>query len=442
LKSLAVLFAALFLIVGCVTVGPGPSLTPGSVTTAAPSLGVTTPAPPTSSPTLAPTPTAAPTPTPTLPPTATPTLTGTPVASLPASIGPSTGPSQGPSSSFEPSTRDQLFADDFSDPSSGWQLLDQDFATISYDSGALALRFNSNEAWAYSVRALDGPHGTVVQAADFAPQSDGIFGLLCGDTTSQTYYGAVVATDGGLVFIESDNGTVNVLKRFDDLALDVTVGSSNLMALECAIDGNGALDMVAGLSGTGPVGVRSESTGLSAFDTTGVYGEAMSDGYTLAVDTAAAWASGGTDGTMSDDADILYQHIPTALQEGCYESPNWNTDADTVVTCVEQLQGKGAEILQLQQFSNGAGMEAGYQRLVDAFGVVSEGSCESGPNEAPWTVNEQEGGRVQCAPQFVGIRFDWTDELTSILSSLIDFEGSYKDTYDVWVDAGPIIPQG
>ena len=306
----------------------------------------------------------------------------------------------------------------------------------------LALRFNSNQAWAYSVRALAGPHGTVVQAADLAPQSDGIFGLLCGDTTSQTYYGAVVTTDGALIFIETDNGTVNVLKRFDDLGLDVTVGGSNPMALECAIDNGGSLDMVAGLSGTGPVGVRSESAGLSAFDATGIYGEASSDGYTLAVDSAAAWGSGGTDGTMSDAADILYQHIPTDLQNNCYESPNWNTDANTVVTCIEQTEGKGAELLQLQQFSAGAGMDAAYQRLVDAFGVESQGSCKSGPNEAQWTVNEQAGGRVQCAPQLVGIRFDWTDDLTSILSSLIDFDGSYQDTYDEWVDAGPIIPQG
>ena len=65
-----------------------------------------------------------------------------------------------------------------------------------------------------------------------------------------------------------------------------------------------------------------------------------------------------------------------------------------------------------------------------------------GPNEAEWDVSEQPGGRVQCAPQKVGIRFDWTDDLTNILSSLIDFDGSYKDTYDQWVDAGPIIPQG
>ena len=441
MKSLPVAFAALFLVAGCVTVAPSPSQAPTSAT-AAPSLGVTTPAPPTSAPTLPPTPTPAPTPTPTLPPTPIPTLPPTPIASLPASFGPSSGPSQGPSSSFAPSTRDELFNDDFSDPSSGWQLLDQDFATITYDTGVLALRFNANKAWAYSARALDGPHGTVVQAADFAPQSDGIFGLLCGDTTTQTYYGAVVTTDGGLVFLETDNGTVNVLDRFDNLGLDVTVGGSNLMALECAIDNSGSLDMVAGLSGTGPVGVHSESAGLSAFDATGIYGEASSNGYTLAVDSAAAWASGSSDGTMSGDADILYQHIPVDLQNNCYESPNWNTAAVTVVTCVEQTQGKGAELLQLQQFSDGGGMAAGYQRLVDAFGVESQGSCEAGPNEAQWTVNEQAGGRVQCAPQFVGIRFDWTDDLTSILSSLIDFDGSYQDTYDQWVDAGPIIPQG
>jgi hypothetical protein len=89
-------------------------------------------------------------------------------------------------------------------------------------------------------------------------------------------------------------------------------------------------------------------------------------------------------------------------------------------------------------------MDAAYQDLVRVFGVESTGTCESGPNETDWSVtgNEQAGGRVECAPQKVGIRFDWTDDLTNILAGMMDFEGSYKDSYNQWVNAGPIIPQG
>jgi hypothetical protein len=160
------------------------------------------------------------------------------------------------------------------------------------------------------------------------------------------------------------------------------------------------------------------------------------------VDLATAFGVGGSDGTMSNGAQILLAHIPTDFQQNCYESPQFSDAPQYIVSCIPQTSGKGAEIERYEQFADKASMDAAYQDLIDVFGVDSSGSCQSGPNEADWEINEQTGGRVQCAPQTNGIRFDWTDDLTSILSSLIDFDGSYKDTYDSWVNAGPIIPQG
>ena len=125
----------------------------------------------------------------------------------------------------------------------------------------------------------------------------------------------------------------------------------------------------------------------------------------------------------------------------CYESPVPDT-AQFIVSCIAQTSGKGAELERYTQYADADAMNAAYQEVVTTFGVASQGSCQSGPNETEWEVGEQPGGRVQCAPQAVGIRFDWTDDLTSILSSLIDLGGSYKETYDQWVDAGPIVPQG
>ncbi len=436
MKALPAAFAALFLVVGCVSVGPSETTAPTTAATAAPSLGVTTPAPATETPTVAPTATPAPTPTPT--PTPAPTAAPTEEATVvPESVAPSVvPPSSGPSSS------DELFADDFSDPSSGWEELDQDFASVTYDSGVLAFRYNDSGAWAFTVRSLDVPESTLVLAADFSPQSDGVFGLLCGDSNSAKFYGAVVGSDGGLVFLETDNGTINVLQRYDEMGLDVSIGGSNPLALECSATPDGVVQMVVGLSKTGPVAVhRESSTGITSFDTTGMYGEASSDGYTLTVDTVAAWGVGGADATMSDGAQMVLAHIPSELQQNCYESPIWNTDAQFVVTCIEQTEGTGAELAQYKQYADADGMNSDYQGTVSAFGVTSTGSCQSGPNEAGWTLNEQPGGRVQCAPQTVGIRFDWTDDQSGILSTLIDFDGSYQDTYNQWQDAGPINPQ-
>jgi len=347
-----------------------------------------------------------------------------------------------PGASTEPGTRDLLFDDDMSDPTSGWQELDEDFASIGYDSGVLAFRYNQNQSWAYTVRHLDSPETTLLPIADFSPQSDGIFGLLCGNNGDAKLYGAVIDTNGGVVFIETDNGTITVLDRQEKLGLTVTEGSSNPMALECHADGAGGLSLVVALANTGPVAVYGmDSGGPANFDIMGMYGEAESDGYTLAVDSAAAFGLGGADGTMSDNAQILLAHIPTDFQSNCYESPTTDT-AQYIVSCIPQTSGKGVELERYEQYVDGNAMNAAYQERVTTFGVASQGSCQSGPNETEWDVGEVAGGRVQCAPQAVGIRFDWTDDLTSILTSFIDLDGSYKDTYDQWVDAGPIIPQG
>jgi hypothetical protein len=448
LRSLPVAFAALFVLIGCVNVAPAPSTesstAPSVVGSAAPSLGVTTPAPQTPAATLL-TPTVAPT----LVPTAPPLATDTPAATEQPTIAPSVGPSglatEGPSAQPTAGTadRDQIFTDDMSDPASGWQQLNEDFASITYDSGVMAFRYNQDQAWAYTVRHLDTPETTLLPAADFSPQSEGIFGVLCGDSASGRLYGAVVGTDGTLVFLETDSGAINVLDRQDKLDLDVKVGDSNPMALECHADGTGGLTMIAGLSGTGPIATyHADTDAPSSFDVVGLYGEATADDYTLTVDLASLYGLGGADNTTSDGAQILLAHIPTDFQNNCWESPIFAEPADYKITCVPQSSGKGAEIERYLQFADKPSMDASYQDVVDAFGVESTGSCKSGPNETGWSTNDQPGGRVECAPQKVGIRFDWTDDLTSILAGLIDFEGSYKDTYDQWVNAGPIIPQG
>jgi hypothetical protein len=341
-----------------------------------------------------------------------------------------------------PGARDLLFDDDMSDPNSGWQELDEDFASISYDSGVLAFRYNQNQSWAYTVRHLDSPETTLMTAADFWPTSDGIFGLMCGNNSDAKLYGAVVDTNGGVVFLETDNGTVNVLDRQDKLGLPVTEGAYNSLGVECHADGSGGMSIVVGLSNTGPAAVyRMDTGGPTTFDIMGMYAEAESDGFTLAVDEAAAYGVGYGDGQISDGAQTLLAHIPTDLQNGCYESPVLDA-ALYIVSCIAQTSGKGAELERYTQYADADAMNTAYQEVVTSFGVASQGSCQSGPNETEWEVGEQPGGRVQCAPQAVGIRFDWTDDLTSILSSLIDLGGSYKETYDQWVDAGPIVPQG
>jgi hypothetical protein len=140
---------------------------------------------------------------------------------------------------------------------------------------------------------------------------------------------------------------------------------------------------------------------------------------------------------MSPEGQELLSHVPLDWQSQCVDTPSTN-EATAVVACFLQTEGTGAELAIFQQHPDQAAMDANYQETVDLFGVESEGSCQSGPNETTWSIDEVPHGRIQCAPQAVGIRFDWTDNDLLILSTLFDLEGDYQNTYNLWVDAGPI----
>lgn len=454
LKSLSAALVIVYLIAGCVTVGPTPATISPSAGTPAASFAVTTSAPATALATGETTSAATPAATPSAFAATTPALTSLAPSSAPApasaestaaaaSFGPTNNPAGTPGapSSVAPATisdRDLLFSDDMTDASSGWDELNEDFATITYDTGVLAFRYDKNKAWAYTVRKLAGPETSLVVASEFMPQSDGIFGSLCGDSTTGKFYGAVVDTNGGLIFLETDNGTIKALDRQDKLGLDVQLNVKTPLAVKCIANSDGDVVLSAGLSMTGPVGVHLEkAAGPTSFDVVGLYAEALSDGYTLAVDDAAAFGVGGSDGTMSAGAQQLMTHIPAEMQRNCSESPLFSDTATYVVNCLLQPSGKGAELAQYEQYDTKDAMDAKYQDIVSTFGTTSTGTCQSGPNETDWSISGTTYGRVECVPQKVGIRFDWTDDRVNILSSLIDFDGDYASTFDQWVNAGP-----
>jgi hypothetical protein len=429
--------AAALLFVGCVSVGPTGTGAPTSVASGAPSLGVTTPAPiSTATLTVAPTPITTPVPiaTATTGPIATPDVEPTPTALASEPI-----PTPAPTASGDVTDRDLLFEDDLTDPASGWSELDQDFATIKYDLGNLDFGFNDTGAWAFTLRALGTSVTSLQPVASFTPQSEGTFGLICGNSLLSPSYGAAVGTDGALTFFSLPNRTtVTVLDRHE-LDLPVTVGSPVAFALRCLTNASGSIVLEAALAKTGVIAMyQADNVSPGAFDVVGLYGAALSDGYTFTVDQTAVYGLAvGADGTMSPGAEALKTHIPEDFQKNCFETPLFSDEATDIVTCALQLKGAGAEVVQYEQYDSADLMNADYQDLVDSFGVESQGSCQSGPNESSWEVGTTVGGRVQCAPQTVGIRFDWTDDTLLILSSLADFGGKYSEAYDDWVNAGP-----
>jgi hypothetical protein len=187
--------------------------------------------------------------------------------------------------------------------------------------------------------------------------------------------------------------------------------------------------------GDGPLAVyQNTQEGPDTFDSVGMYAEAEGD--SLVVDVNQAVAYGIVGGTTSEGESLL-THVPGDFQSTCYQSPSSGTPT-AVQHCILQVEGTGAELLQFQSYASNEEMDAAYQEAVDHYGVESTGTCRTGPNETTWSLDESVRGRVQCAPQQQGIRFDWTDDVLVILSTLIDFDGDYDNTYSLWLNAGPV----
>lgn len=433
---------AALLVVGCVTVAPSQTAAPTAPASAVPGLGVATPVTVTPAP-VTPAPVETPAASPTSVPIQTPPLSSTleptsePTGSPEATADPSADPSAEPSGNPDVIARDVVFTDDLSDPASGWDTLDESVASILYGvGGALEFRFNQS-GYAYTVRTLDEAQTVVRPVAVFAPDGPGVFGLLCGNTNN-TFYAAIVTTDGD-IFVSIINNELEVLDRNNRAGLDIPADGTTVMGLQCTLREDGQLHMVLGIQGSGPVAVFSvDNAAMPTLDVVGLYGEAVADEWALDVDNVATFGVGGPTATLSTEAEALLTHIPQEFLIDCWESPTpplFAEPATAVVTCIQQTSGDAAEIAEYAQFATKSDMDMAYQERKDAFGVEPQGSCSTGPNEAPWNFGEGDLGRVQCAPQEIGIRFDWTDDRLNVLSSLVDFEGSYELTYEQWTNA-------
>ncbi len=425
MKAAAALFLVGVLVTGCV-----------SVTSESPS------------PATSPTPSASPSPAATASPTPTPTVAPTVTASLPASASPSAPASQPasapPSSSLGSTTKDQLF-DDAMDINNGWATGTSNGGTVTFQAGGLQLA-PVNPGWLWSSRPTGTQSGTLAVAGEFVPQTDGIFGLLC-DSGDQTLVGGLVSTtDGEWIFVSIDSNGVTVLQRSDPGALDIPVGQPTDLAVECGAMTTGKLRLAMWLNGGGMVAAYEQADGPSSFDHAAVYGESESDGYTVSVTHATAFGVANLNGEPSSGAqDLMLNHVPHDWSSSCFEGPvpgPYGGMAKFRVSCflaVGQTGHAGAEVAEYVQYGSAADMNAAYQARLAAFPPGSADSCQNGSRETTYHYNNDtaDAGNLLCADQAIGIRFDWTENNLNILSTLIDFDGSYGDTFTDWTNAGP-----
>jgi hypothetical protein len=282
-------------------------------------------------------------------------------------------------------------------------------------------------------------------AAELSPAADARFGLFCASGDDQLY-GVVVDTFGAWKFATIGTTGAEALLEDEDAGLDVPVGDSTLIALECAGLATGKLRLTLWLENTGPVAIYEGDEGPDNFDRTAVYAEALGSTTSVDLENVIAFGSGFGDNQVTDAAAELMTHIPDEWVDSCYQSvrpPLFGSTAEAVVTCFIREPGDaGAEIAEYASYLTPEAMSDGYQKRVDAFGTGDQtDSCEDGSGEHSYHFgsdeNAPEAGRLLCVQQFRGIRFDWTDNRLNILSTLVDFDGSFAKTFDDWLAGGP-----
>ncbi len=344
------------------------------------------------------------------------------------------GPTETPGATPE----DLVLIDDMDDPAaSRWGDTATESTTVSAEPGALRIDIRQEQGAAYSSHPLPSEYAVLLVAAEFNPAADGAIGVLC-SASSDIHYGAAFTTNGALIFFSIENGQLTSLERINDVGSDLQLNQATIFGLECAGTATGALRLVVVLPGSGPLAVYQSDEGPQTFNGIAVYGEAFGSQFSVDVTQAGAFGITGTaDGSMTPEAQELLTHVPESWQQTCTESPISQSGV-AILHCYLQVDGVGIELAQYQAFSTNEEMDAAYEEAMERYGVEATGSCESGPNETTWSIGDDSFGRVQCAPQQVGIRFDWTDDRLSILSTLIDLDGDYELTHEAWLEAGPI----
>jgi hypothetical protein len=433
-RSLFVVTLLAIALVGCVSLGPAPTAAP----TAGVSFGITTPAPtirpPTAAPTASPTPTAASTATPTAEPTASPTET--PVATDTPEPGLTPEPSPAVIEDF--GADELLYADDFSDEDSGWGVGTNAGGTVAYTNGALQFDTAASGSWMWSRRSTESTDAVMHVEGDFTPSAEGYQGLLCANSDDELW-GAVANAAGIYVFVKLTSDGTTILLTNQQEGFEITPTETTRIAVDCAGTDSGTFRMQLSLPDLGLAALYEGAPGEGApsFDRAGVYAESSTHPYSMSVDNLFVYGGTGETGDMSPEAQALLQHVPSAWHDSCFEtepSP-FEDGAEASVSCA--LLDDRSDAADYVQFDSKANMDAAYQSRVELYAVEPTASCQTGPNETGYTIGGNPAGRILCAPQIVGARYDWTHDALEILTTLTDFDGNYGDLYEDWLIAGP-----
>ncbi len=154
-------------------------------------------------------------------------------ATMACSLSPTVDPTDSPPGQVQPTIPVQsniLFSDDFSNTSSGWDQVNEDFKTTDYANGGYRMWLSETQydIWANPSQYFSGPVNVEVDVRKVAGPEDNDFGIICNYQDIDNFYVGLVSNDGYAVIMKRQNGTTEYISSDEMIPVDgINSGSAN-----------------------------------------------------------------------------------------------------------------------------------------------------------------------------------------------------------------------
>ena len=171
-------------------------------------------------------------------PTATPTATVTPeVTQTPAVVSPTQLPTIAmAATSVSTLPAGSLLMDDFSDPSSGWQIQSTDEYAIGYADGQYRVYVATDQydVWGEPLKAYDFADLQIeVDAGQISGPEDALYGVIVREQDDDTFYLFTISSLGVFSVQRSDVESFVTLVEWQESAAIKPLGEMNHLKVEC-----------------------------------------------------------------------------------------------------------------------------------------------------------------------------------------------------------------
>lgn len=162
---------------------------------------------------------------------------------------------------------------------------------------------------------------------------------------------------------------------------------------------------------------------------------------------SSSWGSWPTSfvfvGGAADPLAALIAQIPPHLQGDCGEVTSFDGGVIVSVQCINIPFVDGYVVYT--RFDAVDNLNASYESNRDYFGADTNAfDCSVGPSDGGYTIDGSPAGQLMCNTYTSvdpnGMILFWTSEETLIEGTLVLYGGTFEDMYDIWQDAGPLLP--